>query len=385
MNNTKLFCTLYIPQFSAQAIAVSTPLFAPLSYAVTNQNVHNSNSFIYSCSPTASHEGVEPGMYLHSARKYSPHLIILPRDNEREKLIKQQISDVLYTYTPSFTCNKKGTIWNIDLSNTPLSKQLDSHEVGIELHKALKEETLLETVILGLGTTELISKIMVKQRSIDGVSIDPENGTIAKLSSHLLPNVTQKSKDLFKKYGLTTIGMIQQLSKSDLRRRFSHEGERIYGLVHGFDLHIKKQSNKIIEETFHFPYDSNDLTFLDHKISLTVDRLCFKLHKENNKVTTITCEITYIDRKKSQRSMSYTTPTNNFTLLKKSVTKIFTEIYTERRGLKSIKIHGKCTHNDVLQEDLFHTTSKQDKLYESMNTVRRNYTFSKLVYGKYLV
>jgi nucleotidyltransferase/DNA polymerase involved in DNA repair len=258
----------------------------------------------------------------------------------------------------------------------------------------------LNAVSAGLGATQTLARIMARhgapkdafcdvQRDTSfGVCVceaGAEAQTIAHFDTTMLPGLSGQCRQKLIAYGLRHIEQLQKLSKQALVSRFGTEGEKLYSMAMGGSVSLGSPRDK----SFGLPCraetvlenDINDIGIIMNKVRYTVDKICFLLKNSNVQVTKFTLTIKYSDNKKSQKTITLPSLTNDFLTMAQYAQQAFVAQYQRRVAIKSIILDTKDVRPDPCQTSLFETSweRKQLALARQIMKVRNENSFDAVV------
>ncbi|MEE2752849.1 MAG: hypothetical protein VX910_02615, partial [Candidatus Latescibacterota bacterium] len=208
-----------------------------------------------------------------------------------------------------------------------------------------------------------------------------ESETLASISADLLPGVSNGTKERIRQYGIKRIGQIQNLGKDALVARLGGDGERLYSLAVGVDAKKKIEKKESVEAETILDRDINDEKTLRQHVRYTADKLSHKLISATTWASRLTFVLTYTDRRRTQKTTSFASPTNERDALTRASLCLFRDLYQRRVAIKTIRLVVRIPRQDTQQMDLFESTAekRQRTIGNVMTRVRDRLGFDSVI------
>lgn len=383
MQPDSLYCSVEIPNFSAQALAAYDAGLRQRPFVVTCQDEQSHKSVVWTCSAEARDLGIFGGMPVIAVKRKFGNISIVLRNKELEALLTDELKTVFDRYSPDFEINDNGKC-SINLTKTPVSRAMSMQAIADALRKDIVCAIPLQEVAIGLSQSRLVSQLMAKQARPQGVCIcEPgaELQTLSAIESRLLPGLSSQSKEKIGAYGLKCVGQIRRLGKETLMRHFGSEGEKLYSLTLGISSRSMVKPMCLLSAETVLDRDINDNELLFRKVRYTVDKLCFLLKKNNQCVDRFQFVLTYGDNKSVQKTVAFPMFTNDFLTIAGAAVRAFIFLYQRRVSVKSLRLIVKNPQENPGQTNLFETTweHKQQALSDRITEVRSKIKFDSVV------
>jgi nucleotidyltransferase/DNA polymerase involved in DNA repair len=378
-----LYCSLEIPNFSAQTLAAYDEGLRQQPFVVTCQDAESHKSVVWACSREACDLGIFGGMPVVVVKRKFNNIPIILRNKELEALVVVELKNVLCRYSPDFEITEKGKC-SINLTKTPSSRTMSLTAIADAVRGDIIRAIPLQDVAIGISQSRLVSQLMAKRAKPNGVCIcEPgtELQTLSAIESKLLPGISSRSKERIGAYGLKCVGQIRHLGKETLMRHFGNEGEKLYSLTLGISSKSMAKPTCLLSAETVLDRDINDNEQIFRKVRYTVDKLCFLLKKNNQCVDRFQFVLTYGDNKSVQKTVAFPMFTNDFLTISGSAVRAFIFLYQRRVSVKSIRLIVKNPQSNPGQTSLFETTweHKQQALSEQITRVRSAIKFDSVV------
>ena len=383
MRPDSLYCSLEIPNFSAQAVLAYDAGLRGQPFVVTCQDAESHKSVVWACSREACDLGIFGGMPVMVVKRKFNDISIVLRNKELEASVIDELKGVFDRYSPDFEISDKGKC-SINLTKTPASRTMSMEAIAEAMRGDIVRAIPLQDVAIGLSQSRLVSQLMAKRAKPNGVCIcEPgtELQTLSAIESRLLPGLSSQSKEKIGAYGLKCVGQIRHLGKETLMRHFGSEGEKLYSLTLGISSKSMIKPTCLLSAETVLDRDINDNELLFRKVRYTVDKLCFLLKKNNQCVDRFQFVLTYGDNKSVQKTVAFPMFTNDFLTIAGAAVRAFIFLYQRRVSVKSVRLIVKNPQANPGQTSLFETTweHKQQALAEQITRVRSAIKFDSVV------
>ena len=383
MQPDSLYCSLEIPNFSAQALAAYNAGLRGQPFVVTCQDADSHKSVVWACSAEARDLGIFGGMPVMVVKRKFNDISIVLRNKELEASLIDEIKAVFDRYSPDFEISDKGKC-SINLTKTPASRTMSMEAIAGAMRGDIVRAIPLQDVAIGLSQSRLVSQLMAKRARPSGVCIcEPgtELQTLSAIESRMLPGLSSQSKEKIGAYGLKCVGQIRHLGKETLMRHFGSEGEKLYSLTLGISSKSMVKPMCLLSAETVLDRDINDNELLFRKVRYTVDKLCFLLKKNNQCVDRFQFVLTYGDNKSVQKTVAFPMFTNDFLTIAGAAVRAFIFLYQRRVSVKSVRLIVKNPQANPGQTSLFETAweHKQQALAEQITRVRSAIKFDSVV------
>lgn len=259
---------------------------------------------------TASYEarrfGVRSAMAVATAKRYCPHLIVVPGDRRHYAEVSAQVHAIFQDYTDLI---EPVSIDEAFLDVTGNKKGLSSAEATAgEIRARIRSELHL-TASAGISYNKFLAKIASDYRKPDGqfaVSRDEAPDFIAQLPVEKIWGVGPKTKEVMHKIGVYTGADLRKVSLQHLKEVFGKAGETFYNFARGIDerpVEVSWERKSVgCEQTVEEDMTMQSQMIIElYHIVLELER---RLKKSNFKGKTLTLKIKYADFKTVSRSVT---------------------------------------------------------------------------------
>jgi len=388
-----LFITLDHDHFSAQALSAYDPTLRDHPFVVVQQNTDSHKCAVWACSYRAQQLGIRRGQTVQMVLRKHRKVEVVTREDLIEETAREELDWIAEHYTPVFNVTEYGRCL-LDLSGTPalrssskkgpVALEADVGSIADRIREDIVNKIGLRDVAIGIASSRLISAMLARlARPSDTRICTPgsEPETLASISANLLPGVSHGAKERIRQYGIKRIGQLQDLGKDALVARLGGEGERLYSLSVGVDAEKRVEKKEIIEAETVLDRDINDEKTLRQHVRYTADKLSHEMISSSAWASRMTFILTYTDNRRTQKTASFVSPTNNRENLTDTALRLFRELYQRRVAIKSIRLQVRKHRQDTRQMDLFESAheKRQRSIDHAMTKVRNTLGFDSVV------
>jgi DNA polymerase IV len=378
-----LFITLDHDHFSAQALSAYDPTLRDHPFVVVRQSKDSHKCAVYACSYRAQQLGIRRGQPVQMVLRRHHKVEVVTRDNLIEETARDELGWVSEHYTPEFDVTEYGRCL-LNLSGTPAEQDEDIEKIADRIRDDIVTKIGLQDVAIGIASSRLISTMLARlARPADTRFCIPgtEPETLASISADLLPGVSNTAKERIRQYGIKRIGQIQNLGKDALVARLGGEGERLYSLSVGVDAKRRIEKKEPIEAETVLDQDINDEKLLRQHVRYTADKLSHQMITVSAWASRMTFVLTYTDNRRTQKTASFVSPTNNREKLTDTALRLYRDLYQRRVAIKSIRLQVRQPRQDTNQMDLFETANekRQRTIGHAMTKVRDRLGFDSVL------
>lgn len=259
---------------------------------------------------TASYEarrfGVHSAMAMTTAKRYCPHLIIVPGNHQHYSEVSRQVHCIFEDYTDRI---EPVSIDEAFLDVTDNKKGIGEAEVIAENIRSRIREELGLTASAGISYNKFLAKIASDFRKPDGqfsVGVDDALDFIGKLPVEKIWGVGSKTKEKMHQMGIYTGSDLRAVSLQYLKEVFGKAGGLFYDFARGIDNRpveaLSERKSVGCEHTL-----ENDITMPSqmiielYHVVLELER---RLEKSGFRGRTLTLKIKYGDFRTVSRSLT---------------------------------------------------------------------------------
>lgn len=328
---------------------------------------------VASCSYEARKFGIHSAMPMKAARRLCPHAIQIKGDYEAYSRFSRIVTDVIRDTVPVF---EKSSIdeFYIDLSG--MDKFFGSLKFTEELKKKVVKETGLP-ISWALASNKLISKVAtneVKPKGQIEIPFGNEKSYLAPLSVMKLPGVGKQTGYQLLKMGVETIKLLSEIPLEMLNNLLGKFGTDLWRKANGIDespvLPYSEQKSISTENTF--SQDTIDMNFLNAELVRMIEKIGFELRQQNRLTGCITVKLRYsnFDTYTKQLTIPYTNADHQ---LLKYAKELFARLYDRRLLIRLIGIRFSHLIPGNYQIHLFDDTEENIKLYQAIDSVKKQF------------
>jgi len=323
---------------------------------------------VASCSYEARKFGIHSAMPMYQAKRLCSHAIVVKGDYEAYSKYSHLVTDVIRDTVPMF---EKSSIDEFYIDMTGMDRFFGCGKFSSELKKKITRESGLP-ISYALASNKLISKVATNEVKPNGqleIPFGNERSYLAPLNITKLPGVGDKTKVLLLNMGVQKVETLAKIPIELLINLLGKPGADLHRKANGIDespvIPFHEQKSMSTENTFQ--QDTTDLSFLFAELSRMTEKLAFQLRCDNRLTGCVSFKIRYTDIQK-------TIPHSNqdHTLLK-TVRELFTKLYTRRVLIRLIGIRFTSLIPGNYQINLFDDTQEKIKLYQQIDSIKRQF------------
>jgi DNA polymerase IV len=267
---------------------------------------------VAACSYEARKFGIHSAMSAHRAKLLCPDAIFIRPRIDHYAAVSQQLRQIFEEFTPLIEPLSLDEAF-LDVTNCETLLGSAS-KIGLEI-KSLIQQKLHLTASVGVAPNKFIAKI--------ASDIEKPNGFVVVLPEQVqwfldpLPvgriwGVGKVTAQLFRRFAISTIGQLRQLSQDSLRELFGSSGEHYWRLSHGIDDRpvVPDREAKSISNETTFAEDIVDYANLKAWLVTLVEQVSRRLRAHNRMGRTVELKIRFSDFKSLTRTLTLGSPTN---------------------------------------------------------------------------
>ncbi len=224
---------------------------------------------VSTCCYIARISGVRSAMPMFTARKLCPEAVVMPPNMAKYRAVGQQVREMMQRLTPLVEPLSIDEAF-LDLSGTTQLHRRSPAQSLADLAKRIEQELGI-TVSIGLSYNKFLAKIasdLDKPRGFSAIGRAEAAAFLANRPVTLIWGIGKVAAAQLAKDGITLIGQLQQMSMTDLARRYGQMGLRLYHLSRGEDermVEVDSPTKSISAETT-FDVDIADFDILAHEL-----------------------------------------------------------------------------------------------------------------------
>jgi DNA polymerase IV len=328
---------------------------------------------VASCSYEARQFGVHSAMPMKLALNLCRDATVIRGDMDLYTKYSRLVTDIIADKAPLY---EKASIDEHYLDITGLDKFFGAWKWSHELRGAIIRETGLP-ISLGLSVNKTVSKIVTGEAKPNGerhVGREFVQPFLNPLSIRKIPGIGEKTYALLRSMGITTIQTLSYIPADLMEGALGKNGIVIWKRAQGIDTTpvVPYSEEKSISKEKTFESDTMDMELLNRTVHRMVEKLAFKLRKNEKLTSLVTVKIRYAnyDTHTLQRKVPYTSFDH---VLLQTVKELFKNLYTRRMLVRLIGVKFSGLVGGVQQLSLFDNNERQVKLYLSMDHIRLRY------------
>jgi len=336
---------------------------------------------VAACSYEARKFGIHSAMPMRNAIRLCKEAIILRVDYEEYSKYSKLVTDVVADNSPVF---EKASIdeFYIDLTGTErfLGSQKMIHELKTKVYK---ESGLVASY--GLASNKLISKIATNEVKPNGqleIPFGDEQSFLAPLSIMKIPGVGIETGYKLIRMGLETVKILRKVPVERMQMLMGKPGAEIWRKAHGIDESpvVPYHEQKSISTQSTFDSDTIDLNYLESQLSRMTEKISFELRQQNKLTGCVTVKLRYsnFETFTKQKSIPYTNADEQLLSVAKE---LFRKLYERRLLIRLIGIRFTDLIPGNYQISLFDDTQESIKLYQAIDSVKKQFGESVLLRG----
>ncbi len=328
---------------------------------------------VASCSYETRAFGVHSAMPMKLARMLCSEAIIIRGDMEAYSKYSRLVTDVIAEKAPLY---EKASIDEHYIDITGMDRFFGNFKWTKELRKSIIDHTGLP-ISFGLSVNKTVSKIATNEAKPNGeLQVQKPEIPIflAPLSIRKIPMIGEKTFQLLRSMGVTTIRVLREIPPEMVERVLGKNGSVIWKKANGIDHtpveHYTEQKSISTERTFE--QDTIDVVMLRQKLVTMVEKLSFQLRKQVKLTGCITVKIRYsnFDTHTLQKHIPYTAFDH---ILLREALELFERLYQRRMLIRLIGVRFSHLVQGYQQLNMFEDTPEMTSLYQAMDRVRIRY------------
>jgi len=256
--------------------------------------------------------GIYSAMSARRAKQLCPHAVFIRPRIDHYAAVSQQIRQILEEFTPLIEpLSLDEAFLDVAGSESLLGSAV---EIGQQIRMRVRERLHL-TASIGIAPNKFLAKIASDLEKPNGfvvVASDQIQSFLDPLPVGRIWGVGKVTEQTFKRFAITTIGQLRQLSRESLNDLFGSSGEHYWQLSHGIDnrpVVTDREAKSISNETT-FSEDIRDIEDVKAWLITLVEQVARRLRNHDRTGRTIDLKIRFSDFKTLTRSLTLSTSTN---------------------------------------------------------------------------
>lgn len=328
---------------------------------------------VASCSYEARAFGVHSAMPIRQAKFLCPQGIYISGDYDAYAGESKAVTEVIHTSVPLY---EKASIDEFYVDLTGMDKFFGSYKYSKELKQKITKETGLP-ISLALASNKLLSKVATNEVKPNGqimIDFGEERKYLAPLKVQKLPGVGGQTQTVLNKLGIYTIKVLSEIPEEMLIAKFGKPGASLSKRSKGIDesLIIPYHESKSVSTQESFLSDTINTEFMLSQLSNMTERIAFELRRQDKLTGCVSVRLRYADMN-SESKQSTIRYTNQDHELIFAVKQLFKKLYTRRQRVGQLAVKFTDLIQGTLQIDLFAHTQEQIKLYQAIDSIKKQF------------
>lgn len=256
--------------------------------------------------------GIYSAMSAHRAKQLCPHAVFIRPRIDHYAAVSHQLRLIFEEFTPLV---EPLSLDEAFLDVTACESLMGpASQIGQQI-KSLVQEKLRLTASVGVAPNKFVAKIASDLKKPNGFVVvlpDQIQSFLDPLPVGRIWGVGKVTAQVFKRFAISTIGQLRQLSKETLTDLFGASGEHYWQLSHGIDnrLVVPDREAKSISNETTFSEDISDVDDLKEWLVILVEQVSRRLRNHDRMGRTIELKIRFSDFKSLTRSLTLSHSTN---------------------------------------------------------------------------
>ena len=336
---------------------------------------------VASCSYEARKFGIHSGMPMRAAKYLCSHAIIIKSDFDAYSKYSKLVTEIIKDKVPLF---EKASIDEFYVDLTGMDKFFGCQKFSDELKRSVIKESGL-SISYGLASNKLISKVATNEIKPDGqiqIPFGNEKTFLDPLSIMKIPGIGKETGYKLLKMGVETVKTLSEIPVSLMYNLLGKNGNELHRRANGIDespvIPYREQKSISTEQTFET--DTIDIIFLHSQLVRMTEKIAFELRSQNRLAGCISVKIRYSDFQTEQKQMSINYTASDQQLIE-NAKDLFAKVYSRRQLIRLIGVRLSDLIPGTYQIDLFTDTQEQIKLYQAIDSVKRQYGEKYLIHA----
>lgn len=324
--------------------------------------------------------GIQTAEPIYMARKKCPSVITVPANHEVYKMYSDKLYKIFLEYT------EKVERYSIDECFLDMTEYLkpgeDLIKTGIQIKERIKKEFGF-TVNVGVSDDKILAKIasdFEKPDKIHTLFKSEIEDKLWNLPINEMFLVGKKSVPKLNKMGIKTVGDLAKTDKAMIIKNFGKYGYTIWKYANGEskeEVNYIEEKPKGIGNSVTLPYDYGSIDELEVILVELVQKVAYRLRKENMYATVVNVHLKNNDFKNvsHQKKLMYKTDTTNDIL--DTAKELLRELYTgDLIRLIGVRVDG-LVEKEEFQLSIFDQKeeSKNRKLDDTLDKLKEKFGY----------
>lgn len=405
MHRTILHCDLN--NFYASVECLHNPSLVGKAVAVCG-DPEKRGGIVLAKSEEAKKHGVKTGDVIWEAQQKCPNLVIVSTNHANYSKYAKMVRDIYCRYTDKVETFGSDECW-LDVTHSLKLLGKNGKEIADELRAVVKSELGL-TISVGVSFTKTFAKLGSDYKKPDAtteITADNFRDFVWNMPIGNLLNVGKKSKVLFEKLNVKTIGDLAKFDTAILRSHIGINAKYLINAAKGEETNEVTSYDyarvvKSVGNGTTVPRDLVTLKEARQVIYLLCEEVAYRMRKKGFKAFTVSLSIKDTEMHWVAAQESIKEPTNSVRTLLEVSEKIFDKLWN-KKPIRALRVcASNLTTDKRVQLRLFHdeqgdkdfnsisekiygaSEDKNDKLSGVFDSVRRKYGTGAINYGMLL-
>ena len=328
---------------------------------------------VASCSYEARKFGIHSGMSMKMAKRLCSHAIIVKSDFEAYSKYSRLVTDIVSDTVPLF---ERASIDEFYIDMTGMEKFFGCQKFSSELKNKITRESGL-TISYGLASNKLVSKVATGEVKPNGqieIPFGDEKNFLFPLSIMKIPGIGNETGYKLMKMGVETVKTLSEIPADMMYNFMGKNGIELHRKANGIDdtpvVPYREQKSISHEETFQT--DTIDINFLHSELIRMTEKAAFELRAQNRLTGCVSVKLRYSDFQTEQKQSTISYTASDHVLIQK-VNELFTKLYAKRQLIRLIGVRFTDLIPGTHQIDLFDDTEESIRLYQAIDSVKKQY------------
>ena len=334
---------------------------------------------VASCSYEARRFGVHSAMPVKLARRLCPQLITIAGDYEDYAKHSALVTEVIADRAPLF---EKASIDEFYIDLTGMDRFFGCRKFSVELKKKIFHETGLP-VSLGLASNKLVSKVATNEGKPNAqmeIAFGEEKKFLSPLHVAKIPGIGKETASLLIKMGVEKVETLGAIPVEMLHNLLGKNGIELWRRANGIDETpvIPYREQKSISTEHTFQSDTIDVDYLQSQLVRMTESIAFQLRQQDKLTGCVTVKIRYSDFQTVTRQCSIPYTAADHVLLK-TAQELFNKLYERRLLVRLLGVRFSQLVPGRYQINIFEDTQEMIRLYQAIDSVKRQFGAERLV------
>ena len=336
---------------------------------------------VASCSYEARKFGIHSGMPMRAARRLCSNAVVIKSDFEAYSKYSKLVTEVIKEEVPVF---EKASIDEFYVDLTGMEKFFGCRKLSDKLKNKVYKESGL-SISYGLASNKLISKVATNEIKPNGqleIPFGNEKNFLAPLSIMKIPGIGKETGYKLLKMGVETVKTLSEIPVNMMNNLLGKNGIELHKRANGIDespvIPFKEAKSISTEQTFET--DTIDINFIYRQLTRMTEKIAFELRSKNQLTGCVSVKIRYSDFQTEQRQISIAYVAADHILFKKAK-ELFDKLYERRQLIRLIGVRFSNLIPGNYQIDLFNDTQENIRLYQAIDSIKKQYGEKLLIHA----